>query len=60
MLLSTNIIFLKHDYINNNKPQSKVLLKELKSNGIKKEPPVGVDTRPKNHGPIQFLFLENG
>lgn len=41
-----NSIFLKHDYMNNNKPQSKVLLEELESHRIRQPQTVNVDTLP--------------
>lgn len=44
--MSTNIIFFEQDYINNNKPHSKVFLKENEFYRIKQPPPI--DTQSTN------------
>lgn len=44
VIMLTNSIFLEHNNMNNNKAQSKILLEEFEYNGIKKPPPINVDT----------------
>ena len=36
--VSTNATFLEHDYVNNHKPRSKVVLEEMVSNEVAKSP----------------------
>lgn len=44
VFLSTYTIFLGNDYMNNNMPHGKVMLKELEYNSIKKQVSINLHT----------------
>ena len=43
--VSTNATFLEHDYVNNHKPRSKVVLEEMVSNEVAKSPTITNEKR---------------
>ena len=58
VFVSTNVTFLKDDYMTNFKPHSKVVLEELRSDQIKKSPPT-IDERKSQETtiPIQNILV---